>query len=480
MIQEVPIQGKYNKAIAFVDKLEKDSYNQIYEMMSSKGYDGEEEARIMPDVHPGKGGVIGFTMPIPTNPLKIVVSNIGVDIGCGILALKLGNYEEYNWQELDKKIRNRVPMGFEKHDRGVYHMKNDFPYDKADNYLENMRNALDRPIMPENFDRLKGYSIEYFNQLCERAEYSKTTAINSVGTMGGGNHFIELCQTQFNNKQDELWAVIHSGSRGLGHSTARYWMQRATNIRNVDKVIEQIPSEYERYLEFDFDDDPKEIFEWVTGGKGESYKKTKLIKSDWEDKHPQKIQQIHDELKVTVDKGINDRAYLEGDETDGYIGDMIFLQIYAQENRRMMAEAVADAAGRPIEDTIDCAHNYIDFEDRMIRKGSISAREGERGLIPYNPGQGTEIVRGLGNDDWNQSAPHGAGRVMSRTDAKDLISMEEYEDQMDDVYSTAISLDTIDEAPGAYKDPELIMQVFDETVQRIKRLHPIINWKATS
>jgi len=485
------IEGEYNTATVGLrspDQLDENCLNQIQEMVNHQAFEGEDDVFICPDTHWGAGAVIGFTMPVKD---KIVPNTIGVDVGCGVLAANL-NCEDFDTsddeilQEIDDKIREYVPMGFQVHDRTDYHMEKDFTWSSCQRKLEKFNENT-------GFSVEADYGPEYFNDLLDRIGYDPGRTINSMGTLGGGNHFIELDRSEGDG---EVYAVIHSGSRGVGARIAEYWQDRASKIRGADAVREVMNDlrhlvvgggRYNllKYVKFSSSDSDEEIFEWLNGAKKESYKRNEVIKEDF---NGENIQKVHNELKSLHVDSLRDRNtdldYLKGEEAHGYIRDMVFGQTYALENRRQMMRRVQRAVtevvneGSPVPSVkfdISSIHNYIDFEDGVIRKGACRAQEDELVVIPFNMDFGTLIARGKGNKEWNRSAPHGAGRAMSRTAAEEKFDQDDMSDQIGDVF---MSKRPLDEAPGAYKDPEVVREFLGDSVEVVDRIVPFMSVKA--
>ena len=463
------IEGEQTTAEVYLDEenLEDLTREQIQEMVNHEAF--TEPVRIMPDCHPGAGCVIGFTMPLDD---KVVPNVVGVDIGCGMFAIKLAEKPELSNVEIDERIRETIPMGWHAHDDQEYHIGNDFPWQEIDQKIIRLQEGLDEEI---DFER---YDLDYFKDLCERAQVDLNKAINQMGTLGGGNHFIEIAESE---QTGEWWAVFHSGSRALGNSVAEYWQDMATERRN-ETAIPQLAEE----------DVPDEIREaggtasMLTGEDGrriDMENAADFCRETFEgqaiEANLNRIRQVrHDRAEHLEDNRNTHLDYLEGEAAHGYLIDMAFCQTYAWENRQYMGELVADALGVEIADSIHSPHNLIDFDDLIIRKGATRAHDGERLVVPFNMGEGSVILEGKGNVDWNWSAPHGAGRNGSRTWAKDEFTMEEFESAMDGVFSTSISEETLDESPMSYKDPDLIESRLGETGEIVDRLVPVINCKA--
>lgn len=403
----------------FTDDVEQEAINQINELLDQEAFK-DSKIRIMPDVHAGKGCVIGFTGNLGD---KVIPNIVGVDIGCGMLCVELGNID-LDLERLDKIIREYVPSGFEVHDERKY------------KFLE--------------LQDLKCYRELKDTKRLER----------SIGTLGGGNHFIEIDIDENNNK----YLVIHTGSRNLGKQVAEYYQELANQLCNYNI------GEYKE-------------------------KQQELIKTYKEQDRKQEIQsalmKLKEEYKIDHKKIPKDLAYLEGQYREDYLHDMKICQEFAILNRKTIANIILknimyyQDGEEPLncwdlkDDYFETIHNYISFEDNIVRKGAISAKKGEMVLIPMNMRDGCIIGIGKGNDDWNQSAPHGAGRIMSRMKAKETFNLDEYKESMKDIYTTSINENTIDEAPFVYKPMQEIIDNIGDTVDIIKIIRPIYNFKAS-
>lgn len=379
----------------YATTLEDVALEQIKELGEFEPYKNSK-IRIMPDCHAGAGCTIGTTMEIED---KITPNLVGVDIGCGMLTVKLKE-TEIDLQKLDAVINEFIPNGFNTHTEP----KAEFDFDKL--IAKNL-----------NIDRAK----------------------LSIGSLGGGNHFIEVGKTSKN----ELYLVIHSGSRNIGGQVAKYYQNIA--IENLT-------------------DNAKECEELITNLKKEG-----------------RQNEIGKELKKLKKPEINkDLAYLTGADFDNYMHDMELMQKYAVLNRRTMANIVLEKAGLTEIEAFETIHNYIDFNRMMLRKGAVSAENGETLLIPINMRDGSIIAKGKGNADWNYSAPHGAGRLMGRKEAHRKLDFDEFKEQMKDVYSTSVLSETLDEAPNAYKPINEILEAIGDTAEIVDIIKPIYNFKAHS
>lgn len=377
----------------YATTLEDVAFEQIKELGEFEPYQ-DSKIRIMPDCHAGAGCTIGTTMEIKD---KITPNLVGVDIGCGMLTVKLKE-TEIDLQKLDAVINEFIPNGFNIHTES----KADFDFNQL--IVKNM------PI--------------------ERAKLS-------IGSLGGGNHFIEVGK----NSKGEMFLVIHSGSRNIGGQVAKYYQDIA--ISNL------------------------------TGNSKEREELIERLKKEG------KQNEIGSELKKLKKPVINkDLAYLTGIDFDNYMHDMELMQKFAVLNRRTMANIILEKSGLTENESFETIHNYIDFKRMILRKGAVSAENGETLLIPINMRDGSIIAKGKGNEDWNYSAPHGAGRLMGRNEAYKKLNFDEFKEQMKDVYSTSVLTETLDEAPNAYKSMSEIIEAIGETVEIIDIIKPIYNFKA--
>ncbi|MBQ9543963.1 MAG: RtcB family protein [Clostridia bacterium] len=370
-MRPIEITGKYATAVVFADAIEKSAEAQIKTMCDQPFAKGSK-IRVMPDVHAGKGCTIGTTMTVG----EYVVPNVvGVDIGCGMDVIKLGE-KRVNLPKLDSFIKENIPHG---------------------------RDVRERPhrshseVSPDGLRCLKKVDTRRWAE--------------SLGTLGGGNHFIEIDR----DEEENLYLVIHTGSRNPGKSVAEYYQKKAYDLLGGRKQNE-VPYEL---------------------------------------------------------------AYLTGEEKDNYLEDMLLMQRYAALNRKIVAKVILDGMKLESADFFTTVHNYIDTDEMILRKGAVSAKAGERLLVPLNMRDGALICEGLGNPDWNRSAPHGAGRLLSRAEAENSFTVSAFKKAMEGVYTTSVGADTLDECPMAYKDPQTIIDAIGDTVKIEKRLTPIYNFKSS-
>ena len=379
----------------FAKTIEPQAREQIDLLLAQEAFK-DCKVRIMPDVHAGVGCVIGFTANLGD---KVIPNIVGVDIGCGMLTVELGKID-VDFVKLDQVIRERVPSG-----RAVH----ETPGPAA---------AFIREILCK--DQLR--NVEWLRA--------------SLGTLGGGNHFIEIDADEEENK----YLIIHTGSRNLGKQVCEIYQDRA---------IKRIHSQAEE-------------------------RKALIAQLKAEGRE----QEISGELKKIKKPRIpKELCYLEGDDRQEYLHDMRVCQRFAWLNRKIIARTILTGMGWHGIGQFQTVHNYIG-DHGIVRKGAISAERGERVLIPINMRDGCIIARGLGNPDWNESAPHGAGRIMSRAKAKEEIPISEYQAAMDGIFTTSVSKDTLDEAPQAYKPMEEILGCIADTVQVQRIIKPIYNFKA--
>lgn len=491
------IEGEYTDAIIFLprENIEDELYNQVQDLIDHPAF--RNKVRMQPDCHFGKGAPIGFTMPL-TN--RVCVNTIGVDIGCGMYAFKLSNISfdpesKEDLKQIDKEIRNKVPMGMNVNDEDPYHIKNQFPWSEVDEkWMSFATNHLEDIPLGKYDPSTFNYDNDYFVDLCRKVGANINRAISSVGSLGGGNHYIEIGK----DSQDEIWGTIHSGSRGLGYKIAEYHQERSEDIRGMESIrkgLLNIYGSYDKYIVPDIDNiSDSELHKWIHNKQIVDYEKLKNDFGGTEKANLiEKISNIINGISrgqfkeyskyienVDVDElhameKSEELAYLEGEEAVEYYVDMAFAQTYASESRKEMAKAVENVTGGEIIDSIESVHNYIDYNDGIMRKGSTPARDGQRAIIPMNMSFGSFIVRGKGNEEWNLSAPHGAGRTMSRNQAHNELDKDEFIEEMGETFASQLPLD---EAPMAYKDVEMVRKAMEPTVEIIDRVEPFLNLKA--
>lgn len=385
----------------FTENIEPSALNQIYTLISTPALESAK-VRIMPDVHAGTGCVVGFTAT-PTD--KVIPNVIGVDIGCGMLTVKLGK-GDVDVEALDRFINDYIPAG---------------------------------SALRKNYG-----DMDFIKELCCYRELRELDRVyRSLGTLGGGNHFIEIDRDDLG----EYYLIIHTGSRNLGLQVAKLYQQKAVAAcKNASESAKR--SAHDRLV--------------AAGRVADIPDELARISAAW--------------AKRT--KTPADYCYFEGDECKEYMHDMRICQEFAKKNRRRIADDILKFLGIYRTESFETVHNFID-DDGMIRKGAIPAHKGQMLLIPMNMRDGCLIVEGKGNEDWNFSAPHGAGRLVSRGEAKELFTLEEYQSEMQGIYTTSANMSTIDESPMAYKNAEEIMKLIEPTVTVKNIIKPIYNFKAS-
>ena len=397
------IKGKVNTAICYTSVIEDDAIEQIRRMCDYEFTEGSK-IRIMPDVHSGKGCTIGTTMTVID---KAVPNIVGVDLGCGMYTVNLG----------------KVEIDFEK-------------LDEACHYVPSGMNVWQ--------GRQERFDLEKLR--CYRALKDSKRLERSLGTLGGGNHFIEVDAASDGTK----YLVIHTGSRNLGKQVAEIYQNLAVELnRGIEDYFKMRDEIIRTYKE--------------QGRRGE----------------------IQAALKEIAWKKVNgpttvpeDLCFLYGQYFDDYLADVEICQQFAKRNRELIAQIILDRCNLTATDAFHTIHNYIDTGEMILRKGAIAAHKDEKVLIPINMRDGSVLAVGKGNAEWNYSAPHGAGRVMSRNKAKQVLSLDEYKKAMEGIYSTSVNEETLDEAPMAYKSLNDIIDVIEETVDVIEVIKPIYNFKA--
>lgn len=396
------IKGKVATAIAYANVIEDAAIEQIRRMCDYAFTEGSK-IRIMPDVHAGKGCTIGTTMTIHD---KAVPNVVGVDIGCGMYTVRL-HETEIDFARLDEAA-HYVPSGM--------------------NVWEGRRESFDLEALR-----------------CYRELKDAKRLQRSLGTLGGGNHFIEVDRASGGT----LYLVIHTGSRNLGKQVAEYYQHLAVELNQ---------------------------------GREEYFKKRNALIAEY--KAAGRRKEIQAALKELhwADKPLSvpeDLCFLYGEHLDNYLHDVEICQQFARRNRELIAQILLERAGLTGADGFHTIHNYIDTDEMILRKGAIAAHKGEKVLIPINMRDGSVLAIGRGNPEWNYSAPHGAGRLMSRGAARETLSMEAYTEAMKGIYTTSVNLSTIDEAPMAYKALEDIIDVIRDSVDVVDIMKPIYNFKAS-
>jgi len=397
----IEVVGQYNTALCYTGSLEAAAAGQIKAVCDQRAF-ADCRIRIMPDVHAGMGCTIGTTMTITD---KIVPGMVGVDIGCGMETVRIAE-KNVDFAKLDKLIHDRIPCG-----RDV----------RKDHH----------PLNAE-IDLTQLRCSPYVN--LSRAQ-------RSIGTLGGGNHFIEVDRGENGN----LFVVVHSGSRHIGNEVAKYYQDEGRKAfwggarHQIDAVVAELKAQ----------------------GRFQEIQPT--------------INRLRSEHTIDMPR---DLAYVEGRLFDDYIHDMKIIQHFATLNRKAMMDVILSGMGLTPTEQFTTIHNYIDIDHRILRKGAVAAYKGQTLLIPINMRDGSLICIGKGNPEWNCSAPHGAGRLMSRKEAFKRLSMEDYRREMEGIYTTCVDRTTLDEAPMAYKGMEDIISHIGPTVEIVERIIPVYNFKA--
>lgn len=401
----------------FTNNIEDSAKEQIDILMQQEAFKNAK-VRIMPDVHSGKGCVIGFTAEFKD---KIIPNIVGVDIGCGVICIALGKMD-IDYKKLDDFIKEKIPSGM------------------------NIHNLMD--------NRLATVHVRYVAYLITKLRcYQNLRNLDriekSIGTLGGGNHFIEIDVDDKGNK----YLIVHTGSRNLGKQVAEIYQQKAIDRFYKTKVKDKIDATIEELK--------------AQGREKEIESAIKDIKEHY--------------VATNIPKEL---CYLEGQDAQDYLHDMHLCQEYARYNRKLIAEHIRTALQMwncyymPNE-TFESVHNYIDLEHNIIRKGAISAYKNEKVIIPLNMKDGCILGIGKGNDDWNNSAPHGAGRLMSRNEARRDLKLDDFKKAMNGIYTTTADETTIDESPMAYKNAKEIIDAISDTVEIVAILKPVYNFKAS-
>jgi RNA-splicing ligase RtcB len=396
------IKGKCNEAIVYASTVEDQALEQLQTICDMEIYRGAR-IRIMPDVHAGAGCTIGTTMTLHG---AVTPNMVGVDIGCGMETAMIKE-KEIDFEKLDQLIKEKIPSGM------------------------NIRDSKH-----PNADLIDVSDLRCISRVGHLEK-----ELRALGSLGGGNHFIEV------DKDDEgnLYIVIHSGSRHLGKEVADIYQ---------DLAYKQVNGLYKEQIR----------------------RKIDLLKSQGKEKE---IGSMFQEIKKDAVTGIpKELSYVTGGLFDDYIHDMKIMQEFAMINRKTMMDIIIEGMGLTVTDQFTTIHNYIDTENMILRKGSVSAQKGEKLLIPINMADGSLICIGKGNADWNCSAPHGAGRLMSRSQAMKTLSLEEYRKQMEGIYTTTVTMKTLDESPMAYKGMDEIVENIAPTAEIIKIIRPVYNFKA--
>lgn len=425
--------GKYNNNCkVYNSEIAEDEISLLYSVLNAKEF-ADMPIRIMPDHHLGKGCLIGFTSPLPN---AINPSFVGVDIGCSVTCCITDakvNKDEYAL--IEHRTKKEIPMGFNIHKKRIFDMKD---------FLKFVRTEYNkaRSSCPELINDIY-FNENYITSMLKRLNMDEGVFYKSLGTLGGGNHAIE-----FGTHNGCYTFMVHCGSRNFGNKVCKYWEKIASSSQIDHKLLK----------------------EEITKLKSRTSDKREL---------PSLIKNLTEEFKS---RGCSN-GYISGDNMIGYLTDMVIAQAYAKYNHKLICDIISNILrtinGAKVIETIQSIHNYVSFDDKMIRKSAIRSYKDEKMVIPFNMRDGLAICVGKSNEDWNCSAPHGAGRKMSRAKAKRELTMEEFAETMKDVYSTSICKGTLDESPMAYKDTDTIINSISDTCDILYMIKPIINIKAT-
>lgn len=398
------IKGKVNTAVCYAKTIEDAAVEQIRRMCDYE-LTRDSKIRIMPDVHAGKGCTIGTTMTVTD---KACPNIVGVDIGCGMFTVKLTD-RTLNFEAIDAAA-HAIPSGMD--------------------------------VWPGRVERFDLTALRCYRSLKDTRRLER-----SLGTLGGGNHFIEVDRSS----DGAFWLVIHSGSRNLGKQVAGIYQQLAVDLHmGKEDYFRQREEIIRTYKE--------------QGRRSEIQATLKMLEKNY---------------KVRTSDVPADICWLYGTYLEDYLHDVEICQQFARRSREKMAQIMLEKTGMTAETSFHTVHNYIDTGERMLRKGAIAAHKGETVLIPINMRDGSVLAVGKGNPEWNESAPHGAGRLMSRSEARETISIEDYRTSMAGIYTTSVNEQTIDESPMAYKSLADILDVIDDSVEVLDVMKPVYNFKAS-
>jgi tRNA-splicing ligase RtcB (3'-phosphate/5'-hydroxy nucleic acid ligase) len=441
----ITIPGKFTTANIIIDQIDDETLRQIVSMVNHPAF--TNPIKIMPDTHAGAGSVIGFTMKAGQN---LIPNIVGVDIGCGMLSLKLAEcpYISISPKDLDARIREAVPFGFSVREKPAY------TYEYLCEWLHGEWKVLARYMnemgvapgsMPmELFERNLHHVLGYTGM-------KQSRFVNSIGTLGGGNHFIEIGQSK---NDGAFWITIHTGSRNFGKELCDYHQKRA--VKRQEEIRDtEYNAEIERIVKAA---QGKTNLDTEISEKIDAFKKKHHMEGTYAVKG---LEMFHD-MYMCLD----------------YLSDMTIAQQYAAMNRSVIGQEICKILKTQPIDVIESVHNYIDTEDLVIRKGAVRSYKGQRLLIPFNMKDGLLVCVGKSNPEWNNSAPHGAGRNFSRSQAKQKFTVEEFQERMVGVFSMSIGKSTLDESPMAYKDSDVIRAAIQPTAEIVDQIVPIHNLKA--
>ena len=433
MEKYIELKGKYNKDCKiFNNMVEEEALSTIYDILDRKEH-SDVPIRVMPDVHNGKSIVIGYTQPLT---YAINPSHIGCDIGCAVTCcITNGKVNPEEFEIIEHRIKKEIPIGFNINEKRVFDMKV---------FLKFMRSEYNkaRSTAPEYINDVE-ISEKFFTDMLRRIGMDEGMFYKSLMSVGGGNHAIEC-----GNHNGNYTFMVHCGSRNFGLKVWKYWDKIASSNQIDNKLLKEAIKEL----------------------KAKTTNKREL---------PEKIAALTEEFKLNTCSN----GYLMGSNMNGYLTDMVIAQAYAKFNHKLICDKIAEifkkVNGAKVVETVQSIHNYVSFDDKIIRKGAIRAYENEKMVIPFNMRDGLAICVGKSNEEWNCSAPHGAGRIMSRSKAKSNISLEDFKESMKGIYTTSVCKNTIDESPMAYKDTNTILNLIGDTCNILYMVKPVINIKST-
>ena len=423
--------GKNTTAKIYIDDLDEETIQQIYSFLSHPSF--TNPIAIMPDAHKGQGSCIGFTMKMTD---RIIPNIIGVDIGCSIQSVNISDLT-IPLPELDKRIRESITFGSDTLKKPHYTLKT-FPFDQVNAIGKKFHQSYQKHFQIQV--PYVEYSAEWFNKKMIQITMDNARFFNSIGTLGSGNHFIEGGRSD----NTGYWITVHTGSRNFGNKVCKYWQY----IAKQDFITNYVEKKQQQIHDIKKNSNRHEIQNEIS----------KLPNI-----------QIPDDL-----------LFLEGLNAYYYCCDMLFAQFYADLNRLTILKTIMKILNAEIKDSVTSIHNFIDFNDFIIRKGAIRSYQNERMVIPFNMRDGVLICEGKSNPLWNYSAPHGGGRVLSRSKAKQTLDLLKFQEQMKGIYSTSVNYSTLDEAPDAYKDSRVIEDAIQDTATILDRIIPIHNMKDSS
>lgn len=429
------LTGKYTKAFIYADTIEDECISQVYELINHPAFK-DSNVRIMPDTHTGANICIGFTAPLRD---YVDPNHIGVDIGCSMTSLELSKcLSPDDYANFEHKVRNAVPTGYDIHTKVQFNEKELYKF------LTNKYNRA-YSIWPEAINPVERIDEKFITKLCSRIGMDLGKFYKSLGTLGSGNHFEEYGETE----DGRAFFTIHCGSRNFGLKVAKYWSSRSKESALSKSQIKEYTEEFKK-----------------------SYRNTH-----------NDMKNFKNDLNIYLESKKSGylTGYLNGDLLKGYLSDMVIAQAYAEFNHKVICDLVKDILLKfkiKVVDKIYTTHNYISFEDKIMRKGAIASYEGEKMIMPFNMRDGLAICVGKSNEDWNCSAPHGAGRIMSRAKAKANVDLEEFKKSMEGIYSTSVGVGTLDESPMVYKNTDEILELIKPTCDVLFMVKPKINIKA--